>query len=257
MNVFISWSGERSRKVAELLEWWLQCVVQSIEPWLSTKDIDSGALWFDEIGNQLANTTVGIICLTKENREKPWILFEAGALAKGLSSSRISPLLIDLDATDVSNPLSQFNHTKPEKDSMFKLVVTINRNLIEGKLEDKILHKVFETYWPQFEDEFKKIVSLTPETKIEPRQNEKEKISEILEVVRMLDRRIRNLEKKEGEDDKLSSSKSREIYLIGLDLVRKWRSEGMSKDEIMSRLYSTPPMSNSLSVINTLIATLV
>lgn len=248
MNVFISWSGERSRKVAELLEWWLQCVVQSIEPWLSTKDIDSGALWFDEIGNQLANTTVGIICLTKENREKPWILFEAGALAKGLSSSRISPLLIDLEATDVSNPLSQFNHTKPEKDSMFKLVSTINRNLVEGKLDDRILQKVFDTYWPQFQEYFLNIIASTSEAKIEPKRAEKDQISEILEVVRILDRRIRNIEKNDPVRDVNISHASKEIELfeLGLDLANRFKKEGMSKEDIRQILTTNYPFSRLL-----------
>ena len=88
MKVFISWSGERSKQVAEVLNDWIQCVIQAVDPWMSSKDIDRGALWFSEITDQLANTSIGIICLTKENKTKPWILFEAGALAKGLSSSR-------------------------------------------------------------------------------------------------------------------------------------------------------------------------
>lgn len=81
MKVFLSWSGERSRLVATLLDEWLRCVLQAIRPWISTKDIDRGSLWFSEIQDQLQDVTTGIICLTQENKEKPWILFEAGALA--------------------------------------------------------------------------------------------------------------------------------------------------------------------------------
>jgi hypothetical protein len=73
MNIFISWSGERSRAVGDLLDDWLQCVIQALNPWMSSKDIDRGALWFSEITNQLKDTTLGIICLTKENLNKPWI----------------------------------------------------------------------------------------------------------------------------------------------------------------------------------------
>ena len=76
MKVFLSWSGERSRLVATLLDEWLRCVLQAIRPWISTKDIDRGSLWFSEIQDQLQDVTTGIICLTQENKEKPWILFE-------------------------------------------------------------------------------------------------------------------------------------------------------------------------------------
>ena len=96
MKIFISWSGERSRQVADLLSNWIQCVLQAVDPWLSSKDIDRGSLWFSEITNQLSNTHNGIVCLTKANLNKPWILFESGALAKGLNSNRVYTFLIDL-----------------------------------------------------------------------------------------------------------------------------------------------------------------
>jgi hypothetical protein len=54
MKVFISWSGPLSRQVAESLKLWVQCVIQAAEPFLSSEDIDKGAVWFGEIGQQLA-----------------------------------------------------------------------------------------------------------------------------------------------------------------------------------------------------------
>ena len=123
MNLFISWSGERSRLVAELLKSWIQCCFQGINPWLSSKDIDKGTIWFSEITSQLSNTHNGILCLSKSNLNNPWILFEAGALAKGLSSNRVYTFLIDLQASDVKDPLAQFNHTTPDKESVYQLMV--------------------------------------------------------------------------------------------------------------------------------------
>jgi len=75
MKVFISWSGERSRKVAELLAEWTECVIQISQPWISSLDIDGGSLWFTKIYEQLANTRISIFCLTRENKAQPWILF--------------------------------------------------------------------------------------------------------------------------------------------------------------------------------------
>jgi len=109
VKIFISWSGPRSKAVAELLHFWIQCVLQTARPWISSQDIDRGSLWFSEIGDQLQDTNVGVICLTQENKERPWILFEAGALTKGLTKSRVCPLLIDLEKNDVRDPLGQFN----------------------------------------------------------------------------------------------------------------------------------------------------
>ena len=88
MKIFISWSGERSQKIAELFKDWIQCVIQAAKPWISSHDVDRGALWYTEISKTLADSQFGILCLTPENKTEPWILFEAGALAKGIEENR-------------------------------------------------------------------------------------------------------------------------------------------------------------------------
>ena len=194
MKVFLSWSGDRSHEVAKLLNEWLSCVIQSSKPWISSKDIDRGALWFTQINDQLQDTSIGIVCLTQENKEKPWILFEAGALAKGLSSSRVCTLLIDLQPQDISDPLAQLNHTIPTQESMLALVKTLNNTMGSNSLDHRILEQVFHTYWSQFETKFKDIVSKTqPSVPPKPRVKE-DVLAEILENTRSLNSRIRRLE---------------------------------------------------------------
>jgi hypothetical protein len=194
MKIFISWSGERSRQVADLLSNWIQCVLQAVDPWLSSKDIDRGSLWFSEITNQLSNTHNGIVCLTKSNLDKPWILFESGALAKGLNSSRVYTFLIDLTSNDVKDPLAQFNHTLPTKDGVYQLVRTINNSLEPNALKENILSNVFETYWPQFEKDFKEIIKNTKDEDVVIERPKEDIMNEILQSVRGLDRRVRSME---------------------------------------------------------------
>ncbi len=194
MKVFISWSGNRSRAVAELLDEWIQCVLQAIRPWMSSKDIDRGSLWFSEITDQLKDTKIGIVCLTRNNLNKPWILFEAGALAKGLSSSRICTFLIDIETTDVSNPLAQFNHTMPDRDGLYELVRTLNSTLGDSSLREKVLEQVFDTYWPQFEEGFKKALAETESGDSIPVRTDENIMVEVLRTVRSLDRRVRSIE---------------------------------------------------------------
>ena len=194
MKVFLSWSGVRSKEVAVLLSDWLCCVIQAARPWISTRDLDRGSLWFGEINDQLKDTTVGIICLTQENKNRPWILFEAGALAKGLSTSRVCTLLVDLEPKDVEDPLAQFNHTLPTKESVSGLVRTLNSTLGASGLDLRVLDQVFSTYWPQFEEKFKQVLSST-ESVHPPKPRPKEDVmSEILENTRMMSSRIRKLE---------------------------------------------------------------
>jgi hypothetical protein len=194
LKVFLSWSGERSKAVAELLDEWIQCVIQAVDPWMSSKDIDRGSLWFSEVTDQLQNTSIGIICLTKENKNKPWILFEAGALAKGLNSSRVCTFLIDLEPTDVGNPLAQFNHTNAQEESMWALMLTLNKSLKERSLKEKVLEEVFETYWPKFEEKFQKIINIKEEVSTQDQRSENDILIEILSATRSMDRRIRLIE---------------------------------------------------------------
>jgi hypothetical protein len=141
MTVFISWSGSLSKAVADLLDSWLSDVIQGVKTWLSSEDIEKGSIWSEEL-NEALTTTVGIICVTQENKDARWLLFEAGALSKGLSKARVCPLLIDLQSKDLQPPLSRFNLTLPERDEMWKLIKTINvadpgNALDEKRLEER------------------------------------------------------------------------------------------------------------------------
>lgn len=191
MKVFLSWSGERSKQVASLLKTWLKCVIQSVDPWMSSQDISRGELWYNAINNQIAQISTGIICLTEENKEKPWILFESGALAKGISTNHIITLLIDLKSEDLLlSPLSAFNHTTTDKDGVYKMVLTIN-NLLEVPLEDSILNHVFEMFWPTFEE---KLQAVLTNTKIENTANPKRNANDNSEMLKSMLISIRNLE---------------------------------------------------------------
>lgn len=194
----MSWSGLRSKLTAELLHDWIKCVIQAAQPWISSKGIERGALWFSEINNELKDTAVGVICLTQENKNAPWILFEAGALAKGLANSRVCTFLVDLETADLQPPLSQFNHTFATYESMWSLVATLNNALSANSLELSVLKRVFDTYWPQFKTEFDKIIDENPPvTVIQPR-DDKEILNEILDTTRSMLGRVRKLEARES-----------------------------------------------------------
>lgn len=217
MNVFISWSGDRSRLVAELLSDWIKCVLQSCKPWISTKDIDRGAVWFSEIGDALTETKVGIVCLTTSNLNAPWILFESGALAKGISSQRICTFLIDLQPNDVKPPLSSFNHTLPTREGLWELILTLNRSLESEKLTNEVLDRVFSTFYPQFEEEFKVIIENTKKEFTPIKRDENDLLNEILEISRSFEQRLMQVEKRSSIAS-LNNSKSNKEYRYLEDL---------------------------------------
>src|ERR1700674_2762788 len=91
MKVLVSWSGQRGRIVAEALRSWLADVLHRTDAWVSSEDIEPGTRWNSELAKQLEETQFGIVCLTPESAHAPWVLFEAGALAKTLGTARLVP----------------------------------------------------------------------------------------------------------------------------------------------------------------------
>ena len=248
MKVFLSWSGQRSKEVANLLSDWLCCVIQASRPWISTRDLDRGSLWFGEINDQLKDTTVGIICLTQENKTRPWILFEAGALAKGLSTSRVCTLLVDLEPKDIEDPLAQFNHTFPTRESVLGLVKTLNSTLASNGLDNRILEQVFNTYWPQFEQRFAGILSNTeaqPPSKPRPKEDV---LGEILENTRMLNSKIRRLE----HDTERSRMREMEMPMgMILEEAMAMAKAGMPIEMLLDRFGNRLPKSALKELIST------
>ena len=182
MNVFISWSGQRSRAIAEKLHDWLPNVLQAVQPWMSAEDIDKGARWSSDIATQLEETRFGVICLTPENLEAPWILFEAGALSKTIDKTFVCPYLLDVDPTDIKGPLVQFQAAKANEEDTRKLILTINRALEEKALPENKVEKAFNVWWPELESGLASI-PLPKETQ-QPKRQDREILEEILELVR-------------------------------------------------------------------------
>ncbi|NML73797.1 TIR domain-containing protein [Rhizobium sp. S-51] len=181
MKVFISWSGDLSREVAVVLRDWLPSVIQSIEPYVSSEDIDKGTRWSSDIASELETSSFGILCVTGSNIHAPWINFEAGALSKSVESSRVSPFLFNIKRSDVSGPLVQFQSTINEKEDIFKLLNSIN-DAEEKSLPIDRLRTIFDVWWPKLEEHLSKLESKT-KTDIKEKASEKKKESDILEEV--------------------------------------------------------------------------
>ena len=164
MKVFISWSGDISKKVAESLHYWIPSVLQSIKPYMSAENIDKGGRWSLDIANQLQDTHYGIICVTPDNVEAPWVLFESGALSKSIQNSRVAPIIFDLVPSDLSNsPLLRFQLTQFNKEDMRKLMVSINSSAPDTEqIPDELLNRAFNRAWNELEGEIQKI-DLSPD----------------------------------------------------------------------------------------------
>lgn len=183
-KIFISWSGELSKELGEALKDWIPKVLQTVKPYFTPDDIEKGAKWAKEIGQELSTSQVGIICLTQENQHNPWILFESGALSKNLEESKVCPLLFNFDTIDLKGPLSNFQATKFNKEDIKKLLESINNTCEESKLDSKNLDETFEVWWPKLEDKIKRILSSDKNSPKVKKRTDRDILEEILELSR-------------------------------------------------------------------------
>ena len=163
MEVFLSWSGERSRYLAKSFNEWLPSVLQYVNPYMSEQDIGLGTRWSTDIENNLRSNNFGIVFVTPENIDAPWINFEAGALSKNLQS-RLVPIIYNSDVTLLSSgPLKQFQSVKKfDKASIYDLIKNINSVADDDyKLSQERLESSFEKWWPDLDNTLKS----TPEIK--------------------------------------------------------------------------------------------
>ncbi|MEZ4911098.1 MAG: TIR domain-containing protein [Saprospiraceae bacterium] len=188
MNIFISWSGERSNKIAKLLYDYFSQNLQKTNPWLSSH-IEKGKKWSSEITSELYRSNFGLIILTPENLDSHWILFEAGALSK-LPASRVFTVLFDLEHNDIKPPLSQFQHTLFNKDDFETLIRTINKCCLDeigSNLETSVLNSILTKSWSELKSDVETILkSKLIDFK---KRTTDDKIDEILSITRSLEKR--------------------------------------------------------------------
>jgi hypothetical protein len=184
-KVFISWSGELSKKLGEALRNWLPSTLQYVKPYFSPDDIEKGAKWNSEIAKELETSNVGVICLTQDNTEKPWILFESGALSKSLDKARVCTLLFDLDPADVKGPLTSFQATRFAREDFKRLVITINNAAVDSKLDTAVLDGVFEMWWPKLETQINEILATHDKDQTHERRSDRDILEEVLDLTRM------------------------------------------------------------------------
>ena len=201
MKVFLSWSGDLSHKVALIFRDWIPSVIQSVDPYVSSEDIDKGARWSTDIAIELDESSYGILCVTSENIDAPWLNFEAGALSKAFEKSNVSPFLFNVKRSEIkSGPLLQFQSTIYNKSDVYKLVKGINKALGDSSLSEDRIKTVFDVWWSELDLKLKEIEVPSPEkvqktNKLsESAEQSNEILEELLELARSQQRLLRSPE---------------------------------------------------------------
>jgi hypothetical protein len=151
MRIFTSWSGQRSKAAALGLKSLLQDLFEEAVQVFVSDHISPGEAWAQRLGTELEQSEFGILCLTQDNFEAPWLLFEAGAIAKKFATSRVVPYLIDeLPPASERSPLAQFQHVRADREGTYRLVESINSIRQSPKPVDR-LERSFARWWPDLE----------------------------------------------------------------------------------------------------------
>lgn len=180
MKLFISWSGEQGKKIAEKLSLWIPSVLQSVEPFFSPSDIEKGENWDGRLTLELSQTDFGIVCLTQESVNAPWIHFEAGALSKTLNS-RLWVLMFGINTSSIKGPLSRFQNTTFNMGDFFELLKTVNK-YAETPLDSTRLKYIYSNMWPYLYNE---IMDIMKEHVVKD-VSDNSPIEEILRLVRKI-----------------------------------------------------------------------
>jgi len=147
IQVFLSWSGGKSRKVAQALYKWLPEAHHYIRPWISTEEIHKGSDWSKSVQRAIKRADFAIVCVTPMSLAKPWLLFEAGALSQ---RGKVCSYLLNVKPSELTeSPLGLFQLTQAKKKDTLRLLMTINESLGQNSLEEKTLRRNFERVWPE------------------------------------------------------------------------------------------------------------
>jgi hypothetical protein len=237
MRVFISWAKDPSRVVADALRDWLPDVIQSLEPWVSSADVGAGARWSAEIAQALTKARIGIICVTADNQREPWLLFEAGALAKTLEDTFVCPYLIQMRPSDLApGPLTQFQAKTANKDGTFDLISTINGALGSEALSAERLRRLFERCWPDLDEK----LSALPAAGAVVQRDPAEIMSEVLETVRSLARRIPEPPPEPSPEEKAREKRRTKEFMIRRNLFLHGRPDPAIDMKLRQRLRKMP-----------------
>jgi hypothetical protein len=188
MKVFISWSGNTSKRIGEVFRNWLPLVLQTVRPYYTPSDIDKGTRWSGDIAGELETSQAGIFCVTKENIVSQWLMFEAGAISKQVGNSLVCPILLDLDTAELYGPLTQFQTTLFNKTDVRKLIVNLNKANTDHILNDAVVSQVFEQFWPELEQKVNDILKdgQHEQSNRPVQRDDRELLEEILDLTRAL-----------------------------------------------------------------------
>ena len=157
LELFISWSGNRSKALARRLTEWLPSIVPSVKPFFSN-EIPGGLPWSQALFARIESAKFGIVCVTSDNLHSSWLNFEAGSLWKNFEVAPLGkragdgipvcPLLLGLHTSDLTGPLSLFQAKSFSEEGVKALCLQLAELTA---LPERRMAISFEAVWPRLQ----------------------------------------------------------------------------------------------------------
>ena len=162
MKIFLSWSGDLSREVASLLDENIRPLLWgNADVFMSKHDIASGQDWAKALAKELRQSVFGIVCLTPDNLQSHWLLYEAGALTSREQQRLCTLLLAGLEQKDVPSPLAHYQNRIFCKAEFEALMQDIRAGLDRGPTQ-KEFDEMFARLWPELWEKYQQILKQFP-----------------------------------------------------------------------------------------------
>lgn len=161
MKVFLSWSKDRSKQIAQALADWLPLVVPGVHPFMSEQSLRAGVFHHEALRQEIQDAAYCIVCVTPENIREPWLNYEAGAIAERLNGRTCPYLFEEAKFNDLApTPLSRLQGRKVNRDDTLSLVQEVASGL-PVEYQPKRLDRVFGAFWQELEEKLKGIPKAT------------------------------------------------------------------------------------------------
>lgn len=175
---------------------------------MSKTDIAAGERWSQELASELEASNFGIISVTEENLSEPWILFEAGSLAKSLQESKVIPLLLNLELSDIGGPLAQSQAKMAEKDGVEDIITSINKSAT-SPVDAARGEQLFGLAWPKLQADIEKIPAPASAA---PKRPLPDVLEDLVASIRSFDSRLERVEEVADEGRGPRSRRYRRMF---------------------------------------------
>lgn len=155
---------------------------------MSDEDIEPGEKSLEEIDSALKRSTAALVIVSARSARDPWLNFEAGAMGVRLEKARVVPILLDLEFSQLIQPLAQFQGIRFDNREKFnQMLRVLNNQRGDSRIKSETLNIVFDSRWVEFVNEVQREIAANAQPgDLEALPDESDKIDEILSTIRRM-----------------------------------------------------------------------